>query len=223
MKQKQLKLKTIVICTPGESFSNIWVKCLLDLWMWCYQNGYQPILSQATSNNIYYVRNMCLGANVMRGRKQKPFDGKLEYGYLLWIDSDSLVVPGQLENLLKADKDIIGGLQAFEGGQGFTCGKLDDDYFKKKGIMPYHTEQTLAMVKKGLLEVDYCGFGLMLIKKGVFEKLDYPWFKPTWFEYGKIRDFSMEDVSFCIRARKKGFKVFVDPQVRVGHLKKAIY
>jgi hypothetical protein len=29
-----------------------------------------------------------LGANVLRGPKQIPWDGKLQYDYQLWIDSD---------------------------------------------------------------------------------------------------------------------------------------
>ena len=29
-----------------------------------------------------------LGCNVLRGPKQIPWDGKLEYDYQLWIDSD---------------------------------------------------------------------------------------------------------------------------------------
>jgi GT2 family glycosyltransferase len=33
----------------------------------------------------------------------------------------------------------------------------------------------------------------------------------------------MEDVSFCLRAREKGFKVHVDPKVVVGHEKKVIF
>lgn len=223
--KKQPKQKTIVICTPGNSFSEIWVKCLLDLWMWCWQNNLRPVLSQATSNNIYYVRQKCLGANVMRGKKQKPFDGKVDYNYILWIDSDSIFLPQQLERLLEHNKDIVGGLQAFEGGQGFTCGNLNEEYFKKHGAMPFHTQDTLDREekKKGLVAVDYIGFGFLLIKKGVFEKLEYPWFRAEWFKFGDIQDFSMEDVGFCMWARKKGFKIFVDTEVRVGHLKRRVY
>jgi GT2 family glycosyltransferase len=36
-------------------------------------------------------------------------------------------------------------------------------------------------------------------------------------------DFTTEDVAFCLRAREKGYTVYVDPQVRVGHEKKIVY
>ena len=226
MKEEKQKQKTIIICTPGDNFSTVWVGCLLNLFSWCCQNNYNPVRSSGISNNIYYVRQKCLGADVMRGENQKPFDGKIDYDYILWIDSDTIFNPQQLEKLLNADVDIIGALQLFEGGQGYTCGNLDDDYFRKNGIMPYHTDQTIAMAKKnkkGLIEVDYCGFGFLLIKKGVYEKLEYPWHRPEWFKIDDKKDFSMEDVGFCINVRKKGFKIYVDPQIRVGHEKKVIY
>jgi len=224
--KKDVKPKTIVICTPGSSFSHTWVNCLLNLWLWCYQNGYTPRLSQATSNNTYYVRQKCLGADVMRGKDQKPFDGKLDYDYILWIDSDSIFAPQQLDKLLKHNVDIVAGLQAFEGGQGFTCGNLNEDYFKKKGIMPYHTQETIDRAKpnkKGLIEVDYTGFGFLLVKKGVYEKLEYPWHRPEWWKIDKCVDFSMEDVGWSMNVRKKGYKIYVDPTIRVGHEKKTIY
>ena len=35
-----------------------------------------------------FARCKCLGANVLRGPDQIPWDGKLNYDYQLWIDSD---------------------------------------------------------------------------------------------------------------------------------------
>ena len=37
---------------------------------------------------VNFARCKCLGANVLRGPNQIPWDGKLEYDYQLWIDSD---------------------------------------------------------------------------------------------------------------------------------------
>jgi len=76
--------------------------------------------------------------------------------------------------------------------------------------------------KEGLIRVDYTGLGFMLVKKGVFESLDYPWFRPVEKQIGDMVDFTMEDVGFCLRAREKGFEVLVDPGIKVGHEKKVI-
>ena len=32
--------------------------------------------------------------------------------------------------------------------------------------------------KTGPFTADYCGFGWILVKKGVYEKIPYPWFVP---------------------------------------------
>ena len=76
--------------------------------------------------------------------------------------------------------------------------------------------------KKELIEVAYTGFGFICIKKGVFESMEYPWFKPTFKTIGNVVDFTMEDVSFCLNAKERGFKIYVDPTVIVGHEKKVV-
>jgi GT2 family glycosyltransferase len=63
----------------------------------------------------------------------------------------------------------------------------------------------------------------MLIKHGVFERMTYPWFKPVTVKIGTMVDFTMEDVTFCLRAKEKGYKVYVDPTVKVGHEKKVVW
>ena len=61
----------------------------------------------------------------------------------------------------------------------------------------------------------------------VFEKIGYPWFPPIWEEIelpNKIvmKDFTSEDVGFCRTAISKGFKIFIDPNIIVGHEKSRI-
>jgi len=216
----------IVFCLPGEQFSGHF----LDLWsetlFYCIRSGIQCFISRKQSNNIYYVRNMCLGASVERGRLQKPFNGQIDYDYTCWIDNDSLYTPAMIQRLLNHNVDIVAGLQAMEDGAHFTCGKLDESYFAEHKAMQQYTAEdikSLTRLENGLLDVDYTGFGLVLIKRGVYEAMEYPWFRPEWYEIGECRDFSMEDVGFCIGAKKAGFTIHVDPEVRVGHLKPSIF
>jgi hypothetical protein len=69
--------------------------------------------------------------------------------------------------------------------------------------------------------VDYTGFGWVLIKNGVFENLEYPWFAPKMqvFESGAVQDMCGEDVSFCLDAKRKDYEIWCDPRIRVGHEK----
>jgi hypothetical protein len=50
---------------------------------------------------------MCLGGDLRRGVNQKPFEGKLEYTHLMWIDSDIIFSVDNFKALLKQDKDVI--------------------------------------------------------------------------------------------------------------------
>ena len=52
------------------------------------QNGMSIQISQDYSSMVNFARCKVLGANVLRGPDQIPWDGKAEYDYQLWIDSD---------------------------------------------------------------------------------------------------------------------------------------
>ncbi len=65
-----------------------------------------------------------------------------------------------------------------------------------------------------LMEVDAAGTAGMLIKKHVFEKMS-----PPWFEIGQIEtDKLSEDLVFCRKARKEGFKILLDTNNVIGHM-----
>ena len=51
-----------------------------------------------------------------------------------------------------------------------------------------------------------------MIKNGVFENLEYPWFAPKMqvFESGSVQDMCGEDVSFCLDAKEEGMEIWCD-------------
>ena len=75
------------------------------------------------------------------------------------------------------------------------------------------------------VEVGGVGFGFVGMKYGVFEKMKRPWFKIREVEWDNV-DFSVnmgEDYSWCEGAKDVGFKIWVDPTVKVKHHKETIY
>jgi hypothetical protein len=191
---------------------------------------------------------MCLGADVSRGVNQKPFDGKLDYDYIMWIDSDILFTPDQFARLLSHDKEIVAGLYLMQGGSAYAAVlEWDEDYFAKHGHFRFLTPGDPATNPQSgsghpgsedephgsdgsansqsrtrnpqLLSVAYCGMGFMLVKYGVFEGMEYPWFRPMQKRIGDMVDFTMEDVGFCLRAREMGYRVLADLGVKVRHEK----
>ena len=86
--KEMMKGKTVVFCLPGRGVSYIFLKAFVQLCFDLVQNGAAIQISQDYSSMVNFARCKCLGANVLRGPKQIPWDGKLKYDYQLWIDSD---------------------------------------------------------------------------------------------------------------------------------------
>ena len=216
----------VIFALPGREFSGRFLSCWTELLNSCQQNGISAGLSQRYSSNVYYVRNLCLGGNSVDGVTQKPFGGKVDYDYIMWIDSDIYFRPEQFFRLLEADKDIISGLYIMDDNIHYaTVEDWDEKYYINNGNFRFLQRQDVK--KKGkLFKVDYTGFGWMLIKKGVFESMEYPWFEPYWSEFKTnktlVKEFTSEDVSFCKRAQKNGYDIWIDPTVIVGHEKNMI-
>jgi len=188
----------------------------------CFKSNIQILLSRKSSNNVYFVRNLCLGGDVMRGENQKPFNSEIPYDYILWIDSDMVFSPQHFTQLLSRQADIISGLYLMEGGKLFaTCKDWDEEFFKQNGHFKFLSPEDMKDAKEPF-EVSYTGMGFMLVKHGVFESMEYPWFRPFEKRIGNMVDFTMEDVAFCLKAKEKGFSVLVDPLVRVGHEKRVV-
>jgi len=227
--KERMKGKSIVFCLPGRGCSFTFLKAFVQLCFDLVQNGMSIQISQDYSSMVNFARCKVLGANVLRGPKQVPWDGKLNYDYQLWIDSDIVFNSEKFWQLcdlaLSEDeegKEIVAGWYATEDGHTTSVAHWleEDDFRKNGGVMNHETVESISKRRKPFT-VDYTGFGWVLIKKGVFENLEYPWFAPKMqvFESGAVQDMCGEDVSFCLDAIEKGYEIWCDPRVRVGHEK----
>ena len=222
--KQRVKGKQIVFCLPGRGCSYIFLKNFVQLCFDMVQNGNGIQISQDYSSMVNFARCKVLGANVLRGPKQIPWDGKLKYDYQLWIDSDIVFNIEKFYQLVLMDQDIASGWYCTEDGKTTSVAHwLDEDDFKGNGgVMNHETIESISKRKKPFT-VDYAGFGWLLIKHGVFEDegIKYPWFAPKMqiFESGAVQDMCGEDVSFCLDAKEAGFRIMCDPRIRVGHEK----
>lgn len=210
--------KTIIICCPGSSFSGQFVTSLTYLIRHLSSKGFNVLFSSTYTRNIYEVRNKCLMGTPDKGPEQKIFDGQ-DYDYILWIDDDIVFTPEDFEALYREDKDVISGLYVMADNTHFAAVEVwDEDYFKENGTFQFLIKKN---IKQRLLPftVEYVGFGFLLFKKGVFEKIQYPWFEPTYLNIKDCKDFSMEDVTLCLKLKKLNINVYVHPEVIVGHRK----
>ena len=217
------KRTTVVFCIPGNKFTDNFLRAWTNLFAWCINNNINPILSSNYDSNVYYARQKCLSPDVLKGKHQKPFNGKLDYDYLMWIDSNMVFAPEQFKALLDMNKDIASGIYKMaDQAQYATVEKYNTQEYKDNGKFTFLNDELLAN-KPDTFPVEYTGFGWMLIKKGVIESMEYPWFRPEWMNFGNgIEDFTSEDVGFCINAKKKGYKIYVNKKVHIGHEKSLI-
>ena len=111
-----IKGKNIVFCLPGRGVSYIYLKNFVSLCFDIVQNGGSIQISQDYSSMVNFARCKVLGANVLRGPKQIPWDGKLKYDYQLWIDSDIVFNTESFYRLIAMDKDIAAGWYMTEDG-----------------------------------------------------------------------------------------------------------
>lgn len=121
--------------------------------------------------------------------------------YIFWVDSDMILPKDALKRLLAHDKDIVTGAYAFKdiNSQDLIAFSVDNKR------MPYSEIN-------GLTEVGGIGFGCCLTKTDIFDKLEYP-----YFVFGE--DYG-EDIYFCRKARAAGLKIYIDPDVKCGHIGK---
>ena len=222
-----IKGKAIVFCLPGRGVSYTFLKNFVQLCFECVQQGASIQISQDYSSMVNFARCKVLGANVLKGPDQLPWQGKLNYDLQLWIDSDIVFNLEAFYKLVWMNKDIAAGWYCTEDGRTTSVAHwLEEDEFEQNGGVMNHEMVDGIQKRRKPFTCDYTGFGWVMIKKGVFEHPDmkYPWFAPQMqvFESGAVQDMCGEDVSFCLEAIKAGFEIWCDPTIRVGHEKTRI-
>ena|GEM_PF-440298 len=213
---------TIVACIPGREFSGRFFDAWNEFAEKCRTLGVRLIVSRRYDAVVYYARNRVAGGDVRRGPKQAPWGGEIDYDYMLWIDSDVVFRFEDFQALLAHKVDMVGGLYLMADNTRYAAVEhMDEALFQAQGEFEFLTPAKLAS-RKGLVPVDYCGFGFVLVRRGIFEKLEYPWFRPLYIEIGGCSEFTSEDVGFCLMAKRAGLQMMIDPEVVVGHEKAVV-
>ena len=143
--REMLRGKAIVFCLPGRGCSYQFMKSFLQLSFDLVQMGASIQISQDYSSMVNFARCKCLGANVLRGPDQIPWDGKLKYDYQLWIDSDIVFNTEKFLQLVLMEKDIAAGWYMTEDGRTTSVAHwLDEGDFRNNGgVMNHETGETM--------------------------------------------------------------------------------
>jgi hypothetical protein len=186
-----------------------------------YTNAYSP--------NIYHCRNILLGGNNLAGTYQPPWGGKFNYDYIMFIDTDQVFDPEDAYRLIDTMEanpkiDVLAGMYVMADNTLSTVIlDWDEEFFSEHGRFDFKTPRQMQELGKaapnGLVKAFYGGLGFSIFRKGVFDKLEYPWFEPITHKVGRGTDLMGEDVSLFWKLNQKGVDFWVDPFVYVGHEK----
>lgn len=209
----------LAFCIPGKQQSMEWTKSWDMLKNYMFRNDIEHYLYQWYDSNIYGCRNSLVSRDAEIPWDMMPCFLGAPYDYMVWIDSDMGFEPDDVMRLVESGKDIISAVCPMGPTNRCPAGSygLDDNGVP---VCRYLNIKVLDTVPKDeLIEVQYAGFGFIVVKYGVFEAMDYPWFRSITWTYERRKSDPSEDLGFCLRAGMKGFKVFLHPWVRVSHTK----
>ena len=134
--------------------------------------------------------------------------------YLFFCDDDMTFPPDTLDRLLSHKKEIVGvASNSRMLPLAPTVGLMDEEgKYVKWDTLPKWKQK----LPEQLFEAYTVGTGIMLIDMKVFDEIDQPWFHFKVMKNGRIH--TGEDAFFCGQAKAKGYKIWCDPTIKVGHL-----
>jgi hypothetical protein len=195
---KSRPMKRILIAIPtnrnieAETFKSIYDLitprgCIVEFqYFWGYQ--------------VDQVRNLIADWTIRNG-----------FDYLFSVDSDMAFAPDTLIKLMAHDRDIVSGvyIQRIPG--------MHTIEIMRKNIYGGVTHVDWEDIKgQGLVPIDGCGFGCVLIKSEVLRAIPYP-----HFVYHSAIDHAntiSEDVHFCNQATDRGFTLWCDTDIQCEHI-----
>jgi glycosyltransferase involved in cell wall biosynthesis/GT2 family glycosyltransferase len=205
MHYEATKPKKILIAIPTAQ--NIHAETFKSIYDLEVPKGYEVDFQYFYGYNVDQVRNLIADWVV------KGFD------YLFAVDYDMSFPPDTLKRLLSHNKDIVSGLYrqrnddlVLEIYRNNNKGGQDNVRF---------TDLYLNGEGNWLERVDGCGFGCVLVKKQVFERVGYPYFK--YHSALTMEETISEDIDFCRKATAAGFEIYCDTDVICNHHGQTIF
>lgn len=198
----QLKVLVSVPSMGNPSF-----KTMQSLVTFASTKNFRCVFHYPEGSVIHQARNSAVQAALQK-----------ECTHLMFIDDDMVFERDAILRLIMQDKDIIGGL---------CFGRTDEmikpivKRFENGALYDYTWEEVKEW--KTTTEVGSTGTGFLLIKTEVLKAMD-----PPFFYFANPKEFGLkpmeppnydlsEDTTFMLKAREKGYQIWVDPTILIGH------
>lgn len=199
-------MKIIIAMPMYKSMDASCVQSLVGFQSELHENGHSAKFVFTNGFNAAKARK-CLAKNIAE-------EGQ-DYDYVLWLDSDHFYRKDAFFHLVNRMEEhglsMLSATYKLHGGEESAHGITDETGFHHFHYKDYTND---------LIECDVIGFGFLVMNPKLVKEL--------WDAYGDslfildAKENCTEDVTFCRRAKEKGYKVMFDPTVRVGHVELAI-
>lgn len=200
--KKNLKKYSVCIITPcgGYSVPVKFTKSVVNMVAYSWMCGLKVYQMGMTERMVVdWARN-----DLARTVKEKinEYTGE-KFTHILWLDDDHTFNPDLAVKLIDHDEDMVSALYF-----GRTSPHYPVVYVKDPNKDYEHFP--LVETPNALFQCDAIGFGAMLMKRDVLDRVPEPWFTLDW-RCG-------EDIAFCMQAKKHGVKIFCDGTYKLGHI-----
>ncbi len=176
----------------------------------------------------YTVRRIWGHSDIARGRSIIATEALADgFEELMWIDSDVVFAPGDVDRLRRHGLPLVGGIYPLKGKRRLALTLLEG-------------EQELVFGKGGgLIEVKHVATGFLYTHRSAYEAIQkhhnlpvcrserpcgvVPYFLSEIVKEEEGYSYLSEDFSFCYRARAAGIRVFADTAFRLSHVGSYMY
>ena len=200
---KELTYKDFDILLVDNSKTEDYSKKIQSLGINCIKGEYHNSVPERVIKSRNILRNYAL---------------EHDYDYLLSLEQDVLPPKDVIEQLLDVHQDIVSGItphllvKATTAQEIALIGIHDKNHPGSYTFFDY--KNTLQY--KGILPVNYCALGCVLLSRKVLEKIQfrYEQVEPS------INDLNVkwDDMCLCEDAEKEGFTIYANVGVKCEHL-----
>jgi len=170
------------------------------------------LVREMTEENVDFNLNVMIGASVLPRARQAAIEHalKTDYTHVLFLDDDMQFDGDLFAKLHASNVDVVAANYTNKNPLSTTP--------QTHGL---NGELVSSVGKEGLEEVGWIGFGAVLINLSIFKDIPKPWFEMKWLE--DRQSFIGEDYFFCAQVREHGVKIFINHDVKCGHVGDFIY
>lgn len=185
------KMKLLIAIPCYDTAEAEFLKCFSDLIVRLAKDGYNFEVKVISGTLVYLAREELAHYAVRNG-----------FSHVLWLDSDMVFEPDILDRMLAHGKPFVSAAFRSRHGKYYCCFSKDIVSCQLLDEMP--TEPFWA---------EACGFAGALIETRILQAVRH--------RYGTCFDANIklgEDFEFCRKALTVGHRVYVDPNIKMGHV-----